>query len=73
VKKRLAERGIGSAIYYPLPLHLQDCFKYLGVGEGDLPETELACREVLALPVYPELAEDQVRYVAEQLRAITRE
>jgi dTDP-4-amino-4,6-dideoxygalactose transaminase len=69
VKQRLADRGIGSAVYYPLPLHLQTCFEYLGVGEGALPETERACREVLALPVYPELPEEQVRYVAQELRA----
>jgi dTDP-4-amino-4,6-dideoxygalactose transaminase len=67
VKKKLAERGIGSGIYYPLGLHLQDCFAYLGNKEGDLPETERACREVLALPVYPELKEEQVCYVAGQL------
>ncbi len=70
VKKRLAERGIGSAVYYPLPLHQQECFKYLGVKEGDLPETERACRDVLALPVYPELSEEHVRHVAQELRAI---
>jgi dTDP-4-amino-4,6-dideoxygalactose transaminase len=73
VQKELAERGIGSAVYYPLPLHLQECFKYLGVGEGDLPETERACKQVLALPVYPELPEEHVRYVAEQLREIVGE
>ncbi|MGB7158604.1 MAG: DegT/DnrJ/EryC1/StrS family aminotransferase, partial [Tepidisphaeraceae bacterium] len=69
VKKRLAERGIGTAIYYPIPLHLQDCFKYLGYKEGDFPESERACREVLALPVYPELPKDQVEYVAKELLA----
>jgi dTDP-4-amino-4,6-dideoxygalactose transaminase len=68
VKQRLADRGVGSAVYYPLPLHMQECFRYLGVREGELPETERACREVLALPVYPELPEEQVRYVAEALR-----
>jgi dTDP-4-amino-4,6-dideoxygalactose transaminase len=73
VKKKLAERGIGSAVYYPLPLHLQECFKYVGAREGDLPETERACREVLALPIYPELPEEQVRYVAEELRKIVGE
>jgi dTDP-4-amino-4,6-dideoxygalactose transaminase len=69
VKKRLAERGIGTAIYYPIPLHLQECFKYLGHKEGDFPESERACREVLALPVYPELAKEQVEYVAKELLA----
>jgi dTDP-4-amino-4,6-dideoxygalactose transaminase len=69
VKQRLADRGIGSAVYYPVPLHLQPCFSYLGVREGSLPETERACREVLALPVYPELPEEQVRQVAQEIRA----
>src|SRR3954469_18367212 len=45
VKQRLAERGIGAGVYYPIPLHLQDCFAYLGGREGELPETERACRE----------------------------
>ncbi len=67
VKARLAERGIASAVYYPIPLHLQKCFEYLGVSEGSLPETERACREVLAIPIYPELKEEQVRYVAAEL------
>ena len=71
VKQKLAERGIGSAVYYPIPLHLQECFAYLGGKEGDLPETERACREVLALPVYPELGEEQVRYVAKQVADLT--
>jgi dTDP-4-amino-4,6-dideoxygalactose transaminase len=69
VKQALADKGIGTAIYYPLPLHLQTCFKDLGYRQGDLPETERACHEVLALPVYPELEEKQVRYVGEQVLA----
>lgn len=69
VKQALADKGIGSAIYYPLPLHLQTCFEHLGYKESDLPESERACREVLALPIYPELEEKQVKYVAEQVLA----
>ncbi len=70
VKQQLADRGIGSGVYYPLGLHQQECFAYLGYKEGDLPMTEQACREVLALPVYPELTEEQVRYAATTLREI---
>ncbi len=65
--KRLADKGIGSAIYYPLPLHLQTCFAYLGHGKGDFPVTEQACDEVLALPIYPELPPAAVDQVCEEL------
>ena len=69
VKQRLADKGVGTGVYYPIPPHLQECFAYLGYKEGDLPESERACREVLALPVYPELPEEQIRYVARELLA----
>lgn len=68
VKKKLADAGVGNGIYYPLGLHMQKCFAHFGGKEGDLPVTELACKEVLAMPIYPELHEDEVRYAAEQLR-----
>jgi dTDP-4-amino-4,6-dideoxygalactose transaminase len=59
LQKFLKERGVPTAIYYPLSLHLQKCFAYLGYKEGDFPESEEASREVLALPVYPELNSHQ--------------
>jgi len=67
VKQKLADARVGTAVYYPIPLHLQECFASLGGKAGDLPETERACREVLALPIYPELAEEQIKYVAKQV------
>ena len=64
LRAHLAAQHIGSEIYYPVPLHMQDALKYLGYREGQFPESERAAREVLALPIYPELREDeQVRVV----------
>jgi dTDP-4-amino-4,6-dideoxygalactose transaminase len=65
----LTGKKIGTDIYYPVPLHLQDCFTYLGYGEGDLSESEKAAKETLALPIYPELKTEQQEYVAESIAA----
>ena len=67
LQAHLSKREIGTAIYYPLGLHQQECFQYLGYHGGDLPETEQAARETLALPIYPEISRDAQHYVVQSI------
>jgi len=68
LQSHLKEKGIGNSIYYPLPLHLQPCFEYLKYKEGECPESERAAKEVISLPIYPELTEGQLDEVAGAVR-----
>lgn len=68
LQAHLKARGIGSNVYYPLPLHLQPCFAYLGYEPGQCPEAERAAHEVLSLPVYPELTTAQLDEVVSAVR-----
>jgi dTDP-4-amino-4,6-dideoxygalactose transaminase len=61
--KYLTQQGVGTGIYYPIPLHLQTCFRYLGYNEGDFPVTERVAQEAMALPIFPEISESQQRHV----------
>jgi dTDP-4-amino-4,6-dideoxygalactose transaminase len=72
LKAWLAEKGVGTEIYYPLPLHMQVCFKDLGYQSGDFPESERAAAEALAIPVYPELSADAQAYVVEAIASFYR-
>jgi dTDP-4-amino-4,6-dideoxygalactose transaminase len=72
LRKFLAQEGIGTDVYYPVPLHLQECYSFLKYRRGDLPNAENASEEVLALPIYPELTEDQQCEVVDQIKTFYR-
>lgn len=67
LKQYLSTKNIPSMIYYPVPLHLQNAYKYLGLKDGDFPVTETLCREVLSLPIHPEIEHDQLEYIVAEI------
>lgn len=72
LRQHLTANGVGTEIYYPLPLHLQKCFAYLGHKAGEFPAAEQAAEEVLALPIFPELDATQIQYVVDSIAAFFR-
>lgn len=68
LSQHLKENNIQHTIYYPKPLHLQDCFQYLGYKKGDFPVSEKISEEILALPMYPELTEEEIKYTADKIK-----
>ena len=71
IQLALKEKGIPTAIHYPLPLHLQECFKYLGYKKGDFPISELISKEILSLPMNPYIQENEIEFVCSELIALT--
>jgi len=69
LRQFLGEQGVGTEIYYPVPLHRQQCFAYLAYGADDFPMSDAAARQVLALPIFPELEQEQIQYVVDRIAA----
>jgi dTDP-4-amino-4,6-dideoxygalactose transaminase len=70
---RLKELGVHTGVHYPLPIHLQKAYQYLGYQRGDLPQAERACERVISMPLYPEMSDEQAAYAAQTLREIVGE
>jgi len=70
VMEKLADKGICPLIHYPIPIHLQECYKDLGYKKGDFPVAEKCCEEIMSLPMYPELTEEEIRYVVDSIKTV---
>ena len=73
LRAHLGSKNIGTEVYYPVPLHMQACFAWLNQPEGTLPESEAAARETIALPVYPELTDEQKQHVVDSVVGYLRD
>lgn len=72
LKDALAQKGIETIVIYPVPIHLQEAFKYLDYAEGSFPVTEKCSKEILSLPVYPELKEEQIKYIVQTIKKVIK-
>lgn len=72
LRSYLKDQGVGSEVYYPLPLHLQNCYRDLGYQKGAFPQSERAAEEVLSLPIYAELSDEQLQYVVQAIASFYR-
>ncbi|MFC1871185.1 DegT/DnrJ/EryC1/StrS family aminotransferase [Chloroflexota bacterium] len=72
LREYLESAGVQTMVYYPVSLHLQEAYRYLGYGKGDFPESEQAQEEVISLPMYPELSVEQIREVATGIEAFVK-
>jgi len=72
LSKHLNEKGIGTGLHYPMPLHVQKAYQYLGYKRGDFPVAEKCCSEILSLPIFPEMTDDQIQYVADTIHGYYR-
>ena len=70
VMKKLADKGINPLIHYPIPIHLQECYRELNYKKGDFPIAEKCCEEIMSLPMYPELTEEEIRYVVDAIAEV---
>ena len=68
--KKLADKGINPLIHYPIPIHLQECYRELNYKKGDFPIAEKCCEEIMSLPMYPELTEEEIRYVVDAIAEV---
>jgi UDP-2-acetamido-2-deoxy-ribo-hexuluronate aminotransferase len=69
LQAKLQQAGIPTAVHYPMPLHLQECFQYLGLKQGDFPISEQAANEVMSLPMNPFLTNEEIKYITDTLKA----
>ena len=70
LQAKLKEKGIPTAVHYPIPLHLQECFQYLGLNQGDFPITEEVAQEVMSLPMNPFLSDEEISFIVQTIKTL---